>query len=739
MGVDYNNYKLGTFFEKIKDNKIVLPDFQRGYIWNYEQQKDLLASFLVDLPIGTTLLIMGEKNDFATRAICEQDVVDAQDSCDYLLDGQQRLSTLYNAFNDLYSLEESWLSVWEKLFKNIRVRWFININTSNDFFGYERLIFDQNKILNSEPREIKDLIIFKKIYKTTDVDKWFHPAFVPVENDEEVNDVLKANTIADIAINDFMIPLYEIQLGEKGLHYLILEKLADKREGVLKALLNNNELELKDIFQNINNDNVDVNLEFMKLKVKWVNAVSDFLKNIYSKKVPYMLLHKNEIGRAAAVFEEINKGGTPLSNFDLIVAKAARTEIELQEDNEISFVQFILNILDEEFSVADITSETEKWKASYFTSIKDNIPSKKFQSMFLNSLSIIARENEELSKSLISRSKILSLSPEEVVSNTKKITKAIARTFSFLQFRCGHINEADIAYEYMLIPIVILFSDDNIWNSTEKINKVEAWFWVSIFSGAYRERQDEKFIEDLKLLRAWIKDEDYESETLKIWKDSENNITFEEQKDKILNRVDYSDKKILLLKNKEVLPSKAIKNSILSYILRKPINDFKLNDEDDRKISSFKSATYNIDETLEETTTDVEEILEEAGTDDETSEEVTTKKEILRKVEKHHIIPIGSAKNIGESAKKLRKEKFNILNCPLNFTFISKKANIDISDCSLDDYYSLLNNVQKNHHFLPDLEENKKLKNTTDYEKYLEKRYNQLKNSIIQTVEALLR
>ena len=59
--------------------------------------------------------------------------------------------------------------------------------------------------------------------------------------------------------------------------------------------------------------------------------------------------------------------------------------------------------------------------------------------------------------------------------------------------------------------------------------------------------------------------------------------------------------------------------------------------------------------------------------------------------EAHHIIPLGTVKKVGESTKKLRDDEKNICNSPLNFVYITKKANKEISDESLKDYVQKIN------------------------------------------------
>jgi len=44
--------KLKEILQENEDKRLVLPDFQRDLEWQTEKQKKLLASFLVDLPVG---------------------------------------------------------------------------------------------------------------------------------------------------------------------------------------------------------------------------------------------------------------------------------------------------------------------------------------------------------------------------------------------------------------------------------------------------------------------------------------------------------------------------------------------------------------------------------------------------------------------------------------------------------------------------------------------------------------
>lgn len=705
MGVDYKSYKLGDIFKNIEENRIVLPDFQRGYVWSIEQQRNLIATFLVDLPIGTLLHIEGKKDDFTARAICEQLTIQPKEECEYLLDGQQRISTLYNAFRDIYSQNgRNWGNIWDSLFKNLRNRWFIKVD--DELFGYDNLKFDVKNIINKEPIEVKDFIVNKEIRKTRDMDKWYHPAYEP--KDEKGNILYGSRAeleIARQAAKEKLVPLYGV--SKASLLTSVLREIAKERLEELKAEVKDDKKNIKEILGHLdpdveNKSENEIDSLWKELQANWIKDLSSFLINILNKEIPIILLHKNEIGRASSIFEEINKGGTPLSNFDLIVAKAARAT---QNKFNTSLVNLILDILNKDLNVSHIDSEPlgGKWRASLFTSIQENLPSKKFQSIYLNLLSIFFYEKAKglpISKDLISRNKILSLEPNFIVEYTEKITLAIARAYAFLQLKCGHINESQISYDYMVLPIAYLFYEDhNVWNDINKLKKIEAWFWASLFSGAYKERQDDQFIKDLKALKAWLIEDNIKSEDLSHWIEG-GKVLLKSLRDKIFEKEDYSDENTLLHKNPntDYTSPTSVKNSILQYVLSRKPQDLLPNNL--TSLSAYKGALENPE------------------------------------LQVHHIIPLNSVTKIGQSTKELRKDKKHILNSPLNLTYISDKANAMIRDKNIDDYFKDLSTFDLGTHFIPNNIE--KPSTNSEIEKILKRRLELIKISVINHINNLL-
>ena len=80
--------------------KMQLPDFQRGWVWDDHQIRDLIASVSLSFPIGAvmTLEAGGEDVRFKTRPIeGAESLVTGTDPETLILDGQQRLTSLFQS------------------------------------------------------------------------------------------------------------------------------------------------------------------------------------------------------------------------------------------------------------------------------------------------------------------------------------------------------------------------------------------------------------------------------------------------------------------------------------------------------------------------------------------------------------------------------------------------------------------------------------------------------------------
>lgn len=158
--------RIEELVKDVKSGDIKLPKFQRPFVWKKEDVLKLLDSVYQGYPIGSVLLWLTREKLASERKIADLEINERADEypTNYLLDGQQRLSTLCGA---LYWDGKDKNSIWNIAF-DVEKQMFIHpkgdltltmfplnkiINTS-DFLGQCR-VFDilENKSLYYERAE----------------------------------------------------------------------------------------------------------------------------------------------------------------------------------------------------------------------------------------------------------------------------------------------------------------------------------------------------------------------------------------------------------------------------------------------------------------------------------------------------------------------------------------------------------------------------------------------------------
>jgi len=90
---------LQVILNEVASGKIQLPDFQRGWIWNDLHIQSLVASISLSYPIGAIMFLKNGNPDirFKPRLIEGVNLPDHVDPERYILDGQQRLTSLFQS------------------------------------------------------------------------------------------------------------------------------------------------------------------------------------------------------------------------------------------------------------------------------------------------------------------------------------------------------------------------------------------------------------------------------------------------------------------------------------------------------------------------------------------------------------------------------------------------------------------------------------------------------------------
>lgn len=99
---DSTKASLNDLLREIREGKIQLPDFQRGWVWDDDHIRDLLVSIARSFPIGAVMLLeAGGEVRFQTRPVegLEGRIPPNRTPEKLILDGQQRLTTLTQALS----------------------------------------------------------------------------------------------------------------------------------------------------------------------------------------------------------------------------------------------------------------------------------------------------------------------------------------------------------------------------------------------------------------------------------------------------------------------------------------------------------------------------------------------------------------------------------------------------------------------------------------------------------------
>lgn len=669
---------LEELINEIKNGELLLPDFQRGFVWRVETQKKLVASVLARMPIGSILGLEAEADDYGCRILGRKDEpnISGEGTICILLDGQQRMTALTNIFSNLlfYDYEGSGKLICDYnriASTDLQYRFFLeipsieNMEKEEDFFDLYHLKLHLDNSTNATPK-----------FLTRDILKYIRAeAYTDKSTEEFVPHTETPGKITKYCIQDdcYLIPLYLLinnsendTNNETRLNYIlkkIVEEVVQYRLVEEFDSITNQEdrityvmkvIELDDDIEEIITDKIIDRGTFERKweeqgKIKWAQKMFDYLKGcIQNLDLHQIKVSKSDRNRAIDIYENLNMGGVTLSTFELVLAKAAKKK---NEGNKNLF-QLIVEYIQESKDYAEGTILPDKMKSAYqefrkreedysatetmacFDDKKNQLSSK-YTDVFLNVLSLLCYTQkhsiENIETALIKRDKILELTADEIMDNYKQTCIGIDRACFFLQTRCGVRKIQEVNYNLLLVLLGYVLANDEYYKDESVSRLLEAWYWTVIFSGRYDKDQTSNIIDDIKKVIGSIKSGDT------IW--------LSEMKKNVFDMQDFSDENTMLLKT-PTIPKSVLRKAICQFYL-------SINSQDlmtDEKLNPFSKS---------------------AGT-----------------LEEHHIVPIGSLKN--NTYKKMEKEKRNdkrsVFNSPLNFALITKESNLMISNKDIEAY-----------------------------------------------------
>lgn len=160
MDYQLSRFRIDFLNDLVLSGQLGLPDFQRDFIWGPSKITDLLQSIAREWPIGS-LLILNGPIEFASKSFEAGPDTDGKKIKYYLLDGQQRITSIYHAINDLS----------ENIFY-IDLRALLDNSLDEDFIFYSKRNRFNKQYENKKKMADNLLIKICDIYETENFIEW---------------------------------------------------------------------------------------------------------------------------------------------------------------------------------------------------------------------------------------------------------------------------------------------------------------------------------------------------------------------------------------------------------------------------------------------------------------------------------------------------------------------------------------------------------------------------------------
>lgn len=406
--VEVKQVNLLSLLNDAVNGALVIPDFQRDFIWKLKQIEELLNSIINNYFIGSILLLESpiENQRFAPRLIrgvTHSHVnLQNQNSIKYILDGQQRITSLF------YALFEPNVTLSDET--NYICKFYMHPDTM-DIFG---LI---------DPEDIA-----RRLRLGADAKQKFYEVY---------------NDIYGVDIKN--LPTMSIFRNQQAL-----------------------------------NEYIDSN---PRLTTPFKGKINNLFGKIQACTIPVITLPINTSDDDIVnTFERINRTGTRLGIFELAVARYYPLGINLNTLKDKIKGLLFLKILDDEsiLKVMALFKELEP-KPQSLVKLMDTQKSK--------------TENLAEFHTLWDRA----------VKYLGEALDRIRHNYGAPEIKAGKRNIDLIPYTSMIVPIaVMLYEIERLGKSAALFEKINLWYWTTVFSQKYSHGTDTKSFNDFRIMREWF-------------------------------------------------------------------------------------------------------------------------------------------------------------------------------------------------------------------------------------------
>lgn len=565
---------LGQLLYSLRKGDLLLPNFQRPFVWNPERWQSLIASILLEYPVGQALigteadsktmsvnkpLSMPEKvlrEIFLKKANIKPEYVEGLKatqylqkgeaySCDYLLDGQQRLTALDLIFGTAYHFADG-----NELNRNYRLRWFLNLNK----IGLKDLKWLNLREMQHE--EACEAVVFVKYKKTDKNSPFFY----------EISDADLANfcTVKELQVQagleeGIYLPLDKLYIendDDKSLHFdpinFWIDLLEDRQDIIISQTTEGKRLKENLQLGVVNKCKYEE--EWKKLRrsfLSWRSQLQQMLGDLIKFQFPVLQVPSKEFNRLSGIFSVINMGGVELETFDLLVAKTTTTDSSLRDIMKSACLQSLKDFrksvkllpepargdsIENFWNIGDFLGERNEDAEQVVKGVKfpESIARSFAQIIVLHTKLSEALGNDwstrtnplsdysnpqEAARSILrlddwgySDKLILNLSRKTVQEVQEQAAKQLLRAYFFMKARLGVPKLSYLPYRQMDLVLATVLTD-SLWNKLHQdptgtvIKKLQWWYWGSLFGGAYQKAHssiDKRILADIPRLLAYL-------------------------------------------------------------------------------------------------------------------------------------------------------------------------------------------------------------------------------------------
>lgn len=289
MGTDYS---IKEVMEMIGRNEVYLPAIQRKFVWKYEQIESLFDSIMRNYPIGMFLFwfVRGEKkneytfykflqnyherdkkyNEIAPKPELKEEIIG-------VLDGQQRLSSMYIALQGTYAYKKPY-APWNNDTAFPKRRFYLNLLKSLGENNEEGYLYEFKFLTESEAKSIDKSQLW---FLIRDVLEW--------GNDPEIDDYYDGLLEQQNISGDIKELIKEQRVQIKKTLRVLHQRLVLEKQLICYKIEEQDLDEVLDIFVRVNSGGTELSksdLLFSTIVANWEEGrdeIEIFLKSINKK------------------------------------------------------------------------------------------------------------------------------------------------------------------------------------------------------------------------------------------------------------------------------------------------------------------------------------------------------------------------------------------------------------------------------------------------------------------------